>query len=165
MENKKPQIEEFLLQSNAIEGVHDDTSFQQSKRAWEYLMTQKKMTTKVVLGTHNILMLGSNLDISQIGSFRNVGVMVGGYIAINPLKIPEAMESWVEDVNTSIKVPGKDGKHIKLDHITYEKIHPFIDGNGRTGRMFMNWQRIRAKLPILIVHVGKEQLEYYKWFK
>jgi len=159
------EIQEFLRESNAIESVHDDTSFQQAKRAWEYLMTQKNMTTKVVLGTHNILMLGSNLDIRDIGSFRNVGVMVGGYIAINPLKIPEAMESWCEDANTSVKVPSKEGKHIKLDHITYEKIHPFIDGNGRTGRMFMNWQRIRAKLPILIVHVGKEQMEYYKWFK
>ena len=99
------------------------------------------------------------------GYFRNVMVYVSGQPALNAIKIREAIESWIEDVNLSVKIPGKNGKHIKLDHITYEKIHPFVDGNGRTGRMFMNWQRIKARLPILIIHEGEEQQEYYKWFK
>ena len=92
-------------------------------------------------------------------------VYVGGQSTLNAIKIPEAIESWLKDVAISIKIPGKNGNHIKLDHITYEKIHPFVDGNGRTGRIFMNWQRIKAGLPILIIHEGEEQKEYYKWFR
>jgi Fic family protein len=52
----------------------------------------------------------------------------------------------------------------KVLHVQYEKIHPFVDGNGRTGRIFMNWWRINNGLPILVIHEGKEQWEYYKWF-
>ena len=53
----------------------------------------------------------------------------------------------------------------KTLHVKYEKIHPFVDGNGRTGRIFMNWWRIKNNLPILVIHEGKEQMDYYKWFK
>ena len=56
-----------------------------------------------------------------------------------------------------------DGGAAKASHIAYERIHPFIDGNGRTGRMFMNWQRLKAGLPILVIK-EKEKQEYYKWF-
>ncbi len=50
-------------------------------------------------------------------------------------------------------------------HVSYEKIHPFVDGNGRTGRMFMNWWRLTNGLPLLIIHEGDEQYNYYQWFQ
>jgi len=53
----------------------------------------------------------------------------------------------------------------KQCHVLFEKIHPFIDGNGRTGRMVYNWHRLKLGLPIHIIHEGKEQFKYYKWFK
>lgn len=53
---------------------------------------------------------------------------------------------------------------MKNHHVEYEIIHPFVDGNGRTGRMFMNWERLKGGLPILVIHEGEEQQEYYKWF-
>ena len=161
----KEQTLKFLQESNAIESVYDADSLFQAFVAWEYLMSNDKLTSGVVLKTHKILMLHSNLYPNEKGYFRKVMVSVGGRLGLNAEKIPEAIESWIGDVATSIKIPGKNGKHIKLDHITYEKIHPFVDGNGRTGRMLMNWQRIKAKLPILIIHEGEEQQEYYKWFK
>jgi len=74
-----------------------------------------------------------------------------------------AIKSWLKDVETSIEMPGKNGKHIQLDHITFEKIHPFIDGNGRIGRIFMNWQRKKAGLPILVIKEAEKQ-KYYDWF-
>jgi hypothetical protein len=54
---------------------------------------------------------------------------------------------------------------IKQWHINFEGIHPFEDGNGRIGRILMNLQRLSVGLPILIIHEGEEQFEYYKWFK
>ena len=64
--------------------------------------------------------------------------------------------------NSEINV---DEETIEQDHIWFEKIHPFEDGNGRTGRILMNIQRLNAGLPLLIIHEGKEQMEYYKWFQ
>ncbi len=37
-------------------------------------------------------------------------------------------------------------------HHKFEKIHPFMDGNGRTGRMLMNYILLRNKYPPLIIH-------------
>ena len=54
---------------------------------------------------------------------------------------------------------------IKRWHIQFEHIHPFEDGNGRVGRILMNFQLVKKGLPILVIHEGKEQREYYKWFK
>jgi Fic family protein len=52
----------------------------------------------------------------------------------------------------------------KDHHIRYEHIHPFVDGNGRTGRMFMNWERLKAGLPLLVIKESKKY-DYYDWFK
>jgi Fic family protein len=159
------QVEEFLRESNAIEGVYDIDSLKQAKLAWKYLMTQKVLTPAVILDTHKILMLHQNLQPNHKGYFRDCEVTVGGTYGLNWGKIPEAIESWCKDVAISLKIPGEDGKHFKIDHITYEHIHPFVDGNGRTGRLFLNWERLKAGLPLLIIHEGFEQYEYYKWFR
>ena len=46
-------------------------------------------------------------------------------------------------------------------HHKFEKIHPFMDGNGRTGRMIMNFILLKNKFPPMIIHkkTRKEYLE------
>jgi len=158
---KKEQVEEFLKENNAIEEVFDDDSLQQARYAWKYLMGQDLLTVKVILKTHKILMLNQNLLPNEKGYFRKIPVYIGGKVVLNSSYIPAHIQQWCFE---GIRMfPPIDPKKL---HIQYEKIHPFVDGNGRTGRMFMNWQRIkRLKQPILIIHTGKEQQEYYKWFK
>jgi len=155
---------DFLEQSNWIEGVTDGDSLDQAVLAWKYLVKQKEITVPVVLKTHKILMLHQHLQPDQKGYFRKIPVYIGGREGLPVFAIREKMEEWVLDAMTSVKVPGKDGKNINLDHIQYEKIHPFVDGNGRTGRMFMNWTRLKAGLPILVIW-EQDRFEYYKWFK
>jgi Fic family protein len=50
------------------------------------------------------------------------------------------------------------------NHVKFEKIHPFEDGNGRIGRILLNWQRVKAGLPILTIY-EKDKHAYYKWFE
>lgn len=154
---------EFLRESNAIEDVHDARSLEQAVYAWEYLKQQDKLTCDIVRKTHKILMLHQDLLPNEKGYFRKQKVFIGGREAMDSRYIRQALEEWLKDVEASILVPGE--KDIKQDHINYEKIHPFIDGNGRTGRMFMNWEYLKIGEPIMIIHAGPEQLEYYKWFK
>lgn len=160
---KMSKIEEFLRESNAIEGVYDDNALKQAKYAWDYLMDQEELSTDVVLKTHKILMLNRSLRPHEKGYFRTVPVYIGGKEALHYSFVPGRIRSWADDARVSVQVPGENGKHIKLDHVNYEKIHPFVDGNGRTGRMFMNWQRIKAGLPVLVIK-ETEKYSYYKWF-
>lgn len=149
---------EFLRESNNIENVWDDLSLQQAIFAWEFIKEKKKLTIENILKTHKILMLHQSLYGYEKGYFRKEFVSIGG--RITPWEnIPQGMQTWIIGANLP-----QGEQEIKNAHISYEHIHPFIDGNGRTGRIFMNWQRIKAKLPVLIIKEKEKQL-YYQWFK
>lgn len=158
MDNEQ-EVTDFLYESNAIEGVYDNDSLQQAKYAWEYLVEQDKLTSGVVLKTHKILMLHQPLRPDERGYFRKVAVYIGGNEAPHASHISTMMKSWIEAANKA-----KTEDHIKESHVHYEHIHPFVDGNGRTGRMFLNWQRVKNGLPILVIKES-ERHDYYKWFQ
>ena len=71
---------------------------------------------------------------------------------------PELKEEYLEDLTTTLNKKMKDGslttRHIMISHVVYEAIHPFADGNGRTGRFFISYLFNRLsntfKLPILL---------------
>lgn len=163
------EIIDFLKESNAIEREYSDRALTDSITAWQYAYKKiiKKgelMSTDVVKGIHKRLMKNLNPEIS--GKLRKiqVGVMTkeGFKEAIHHSKIKEELMNWSIIFNKNIRENYKDWKG---NHIWFEKIHPFEDGNGRTGRILMNLQRLKMKLPLLIIHEGAEQQEYYNWFK
>jgi Fic family protein len=148
----------FLKESNAIESVFDDDSLQQAIYAWEYLKEQKRIDPGVILKTHKILMLHQKLLPNEKGYWRNCEVMIGGRMGRPHYVVPILIAEWLRQANKSTK-----WSEIKRDHVEYEIIHPFIDGNGRTGRMFMNWQRLKNKLPLMVIYNDKKY-KYYEWF-
>lgn len=162
---KDSEILEFLKESNAIEEVHDAGSLNRALEAWEWLMERGTISGQIVRHVHKLL-APTGLPEDQIGSYRKCRVSIAGQEAIQWPHIPADLSRWCKQMN---KDGGKSATDRELDsktlHVLYEKIHPFVDGNGRTGRMFMNWYRLRSGLPLLIIHTGKEQTEYYKWFK
>lgn len=163
----KKKVTEFLMESNAIEGVYDAASLKEAQEAWDYLIEEDKMTPYVVLKTHEILMRNKKLLPTEIGYLRRVPVWIGGHKGMNHEYIAKAVMDWCFEMNQDLKCDDVlcTAEWSRQLHVTYEKIHPFVDGNGRTGRMFMNWWRWKNGLPILIIHEGDEQWEYYNWFK
>lgn len=156
---------DFLKESNLIESEPSDEAFNDACAAWEYAKQYKhELSLDVILKIHHTLMRRLNSKIA--GKWRvNVAVTVGGKYISGESKyfIRKKVSDWLE----VCKVPTGLGaeEDIKRWHIAFENIHPFIDGNGRVGRILLNLQRVAVGLPILVIHTGREQQEYYQWFR
>ena len=150
-------LNEFLKESNAIEGVYTEKAQKDAYKAWKFLETYEELSENRIREVHRLLMINLNKRIA--GEFRKVNVRVGIHIMPQPKTILSKLENLI-----FYFIP-KNEEEIKKWHVLFENIHPFEDGNGRVGRILMNWHRIKNNLPILTIHTGIEQFEYYDWFK
>ena len=161
---------EFLRESNAIEREYSDIALEDAKDAWALAKRHKgPITLDVIKKIHRQLMKTLNPRIA--GNFRKIQVGVQTSKGFREGVQWQYIEKVLDDLCSSFNNLDNNisrnilNSIIKIWHVEFEKIHPFEDGNGRTGRILMNLQRLRLGLPILIIHEGKEQFEYYKWFK
>lgn len=137
------------------------------RAAFLYLLEQlredgKKFrwSTEIILEIHKRLMNGL---IDDAGRFRNYGVRVlGSNVArANYAAIPKRMNRLVEYLNE----PSDDiVAKIAQAHAIFEMIHPFGDGNGRTGRLIMFAQAMQQGIvPPLVLKERKRA--YYKYLE
>ena len=147
----------WIHESNLIEDVDDFVADRFSMLAWENLCRHKSLTEETMLACHKDIMDGFWPDIG--GRYRNIFVMVGSRECPDPRYVPVLVFEWFKTYSSA-----KTLENIKQAHIDFEAIHPFRDGNGRTGRMIMNWQRRKIGLgPLLILSEKRE--DYYQWFR
>lgn len=98
------------------------------------------------------------------GTFRRVNVHIAG-ASTAPVE-PYLIEPEVSKLLSAFSLWTKN-RHIiecvALFHLRFESIHPFIDGNGRTGRLLMNFQLIQNGLPPISVKY-EDRRRYYDAF-
>lgn len=155
-------IIEFLEQSNFIEDERSRQALNDAVKAWMYIEEQQTLTEVVIRHTHRILMGTRPVDSSWKGAWRTGPVWIGRREAPKYYAVPVLMEHWLSGVGLGITVEDRE-EMIKRQHIQFERIHPFFDGNGRIGRILMNWERMKTGLPILVIS-EEDKHEYYKWF-
>src|SRR3989344_4568480 len=110
-------------------------------RALEFIYSKspKIMTLDLLKQLHTIVL--ANIS-SEAGQFRTeVSAIfnmasVAIYLTPPPNKINELISVWSQWCNTNSE-PGPI--QAALAHFGFEKIHPFLDGNGRVGRLIMSW--------------------------
>jgi len=92
-----------------------------------------------------------------VGGYKTVQNYVGGRITTRPEHVHLKMTSLMEEMDEN----NMDLESITKFHCEYEHIHPFIDGNGRTGRLLMFRQCLKNNVPLFIVEFAS-RLRYYK---
>lgn len=116
---------------------------------------------ELILGTHLRLMNGI---IGDAGKYRNHTVRImGSHVALaNYAKIPELV---LELVRIARSEPAGDIiTDMARTHAMFEQIHPFSDGNGRTGRLILFVQALKAGvMPPLVIKERK--YAYYKYLE
>ena len=75
---------------------------------------------------------------------------------VRPSETPYKMNEWFENMDYQLKNSNSDGEKLKIIleyHIKFERIHPFSDGNGRTGRLIMLALMLENNLTPFVITV------------
>jgi Fic family protein len=142
----------------------------------EEIIVQKKtriITSETVRDFHGMIgkNLGKQLDAIP-GRFRSDNRYVGPYRAPEHTDVSKLMEKLCEWIKREFHFEsGQDFYTAVIQaivtHVYIEWIHPFGDGNGRTGRLLEFYILLRAGLPNIVSHVlsnfyNKTRSEYYR---
>ena len=120
------------------------------------------LNIKLILSLHQTLL--TDIDDQIAGRFR-VGkewVRVGNHLGANPRFVPALMQELVDDYNQHKISYFLDA--IAHFHAEFETIHPFVDGNGRMGRVLINLQLMNLGFPPIIIQNKSKHTEYYPLF-
>ena len=123
---------------------------------------KSRINIKLILSLHKTLL--TNIDDNITGRFR-VGkewVRVGNHLGANPQFVPTLMQELVDYYNQNKISYFLDA--VSHFHAEFETIHPFVDGNGRMGRVLINLQLINLGFPPIIIQNKSKHTEYYPLF-
>jgi cell filamentation protein len=90
------------------------------------------------------------------GKWRTVSVTVGQHIPPQPGRVVQLMYQYIDNLNYKISNCKSKDDHIDClayAHHEFVRIHPFNNGNGRTGRMLMNLAALKlGYMPLQLYH-------------
>lgn len=161
------ETEKILLQINLDRYISEREIFEAKNlaRVVSYINTKAKeqeLTLEVILSLHKMLI--SNIRDDIAGRFRKDGewVRVANHIAPDPKEVVERLDKMLAGYNSNSRE--NIIKRIALLHLTFEHTHPFVDGNGRIGRVINNYLLIREGfVPVNIIFIDRKM--YYEAFK
>jgi len=104
-----------------------------------------------------------NKNIKDTEGYRKVQVFINGteYIPPEAERVPNLMNYYVYNYNHDEQdIFMKIAKY----HIEFERIHPFEDGNGRTGRLLINYELLKNNLPSVVISKD-DRVKYFEFLR
>lgn len=186
--NNKDYLEDLITRStyhsNAIEGstltyaetyaiLYNDNSFKLQGRepreiyeainhknalelVFENLKSKNIFDEKFIKSLNETI----NKNIKDTTGYRTVQVFIRGseHIPPAPEKIPNLMTYYVYNYNNDTQdIFSKIARY----HIEFEKIHPFEDGNGRTGRLILNYELLKNNIAPVVISKD-DRIKYFE---
>ena len=161
-ETERILLEQMLSRNVSVREVFEAKNL---ARVMEYKRTRVKdseLNNDLLLRLHQMLIGG--IDDAIAGRFRQQGeyVRVGPHIAPAPERVERMMDNILIEYSSDLGSYFLD--KIGRFHLDFETIHPFCDGNGRLGRVIINFQLLQLGLPRLIIR-NSEKERYYRAFR
>jgi len=161
------------LQREKRGDINEVINYRKAIRHAEHELAKLPISQRVILSTHEILLQGVRGEGKSPGQFRNIPVWIGAhgtgmdsarFIPIDAHKIPEAFSRWEcylhsEALDTLVQ--------LAILHAEFEAIHPFLNGNGRLGRILIPlilWQKNLIHQPMFYMseYLEANRDEYYE---
>lgn len=162
-----------LINENANRDVAEVINY---IKATEFAIARLKelpLCNRLIKETHAVLMEGSRGQEKNPGEFRYSQNWIGGQGSTlkNARYIPPAPEDMIQAVSDLEKYINDDDEldvliRVALIHYQFETIHPFLDGNGRVGRLLITLYLMEKGVlttPALYISyfLKKNRIEYY----
>ncbi len=124
------------------------------KKTVDFLLSnEEEMSPKLIKSYHKEIM--QNLA-DDNGEFKKISNIILGvdFETSKPYQVPYLLQEWCDNYNFRMKNSKTIEEKIEIiidQHIKFEKIYPFSDGNGRTGRILMIDSCIKENIPPFII--------------
>ena len=152
-------VEEGLApgQGKTLREVYEARNhFEAIKEVERWLSEGRNISARAILDLHQIVM--RDIDATWGGRLRNAPVFIKG-----SRHTPPNAAHVGDELDMLVAWAGQSALHPVLltaeTHFRFESLHPFFDGNGRTGRLLLNWQLLRAGFPLTVIQV-EERARY-----
>ncbi len=183
-------LTQFIVESDAIESIEDDPNLVRKQ-----LMNGKKeghvgallllrslakdrkpLRHRIIQQVQGLITAeqhtkpgGEKLPAEYVGKYRTVGVQVGGRVCPHPEFVLMFMDNWMKKVR-DYQVESDSPTERNLErtaelHWNYEWIHPFADGNGRSGRAIAYYMMLYYGLKPFVFTASDRRATYYPAFK
>jgi Fic family protein len=126
----------------------------------ELVKKKENLSEWQIKSIHQLIL--KNIDDYNAGTYRKTNVIIAGAEHVSPdaLHIDSEMQNFIKWYQKEAQSLHPIERAAKV-HADFVKIHPFTDGNGRTSRLLMNFELMKAGFPPAILPVEK-RLEYYE---
>ena len=161
------ETEKILLQIDLDRYISERELFEAKNLAQvvSYINTKAKeqeLNLEMILFLHKMLLSNIRDDVAGRIRKNDEWVRVANHVALDPKQVVKKLEEMLVQYYST---PNENIiKRIALLHLTFEHIHPFVDGNGRIGRVINNYLLIREGFVSINIKFIDREL-YYNAFK
>ena len=153
LEEARLILEDKIAPNKPMRDIHETESH--AAVFLEMLKVKEKISDQLLMKWHKEIFRETKPDIA--GIFRNYQVRIGPYLAPDWHKVENLIAQLMDFTNqsnlNSVELAARG-------HYIFEKIHPFGDGNGRIGRLLMNYVLWKNCYPMLIIEYKKRKSYY-----
>ena len=157
-----------LVEYDEVSAGHTYTEYQEAKNLYRAIresllpFSHRSVTEEWIKGNNGVIR-------GAAGEYRTIPLSIGTqfetvYFPPSPEQVPELMTAYLERVNFEADDFAGVIEQAVRSHLHFERIHPFADGNGRTGRMILNQQLINHGLLPVAIHKNSDYRQAFKLY-
>ena len=167
------EIEDTHTQRTSTDDIKEVRNYIRALERGIELLPELPLSLRLVREIHAKLMEGVRGEKATPGEFRHTQNWIGpsgstpstaAYVPPPVLEMTESLHDWENFLHVRDVIP--DLVQCAMMHVQFETIHPFLDGNGRVGRLLITFfllERRRLSQPLLYIsaYIDAHKGDYY----